>query len=1006
MPPLATVLAFSPIRSPTRGAVTARTTRSIAVPRCRRDRSKKLIPEPTALPSLLPESSRGTWLVPCLHALVAAALAFALSAPLLPPAAHASSSSVGRRLPADAAAFPCEDVQRYYAGLKGLAGDELRTKLAAVVSPHAALRYEDVWDALKILDAADAEHPEASSEVIEIYAQRAVPKLLAGKPDGWNREHLWPRSYGLTSAPSLTDLHNLRPADVNVNSSRGNKYYGECTAISLRCVRPANQEAAPDTETDNEKWAPPFQVRGDVARSLMYMAVSYGSDQKDGTPHLELSDSPSIQRRNMGLLSALLRWNELDPPSRSEQLRNDRVCSLYQHNRNPFVDHPEYANLIWGNPPIKSSDFMGKPRMAWINEFHYENKGKDKNEFVELVIHASLDAKDLMLVLYNGTNGCMYRSLNLADREAITVTEGGSGYLLYTVFTPLQNGPADGISLVYRRDTGKAEVLEFLSYEGSLRAQDGPAKGIVSTDIMLKETDQSSDQDSLGLTGLKVGEFVWRKMAKNGTPGKLNAGQMFYKDHAFVEVDSVIPSFDSFGNRKSRHTTLIGLRDSWEDLQDHQLSWGKAPRSAQKATLHSMATSRREPHPNARTNNRTARNMSPALKPSESDQALLRRARSVPSSPDRRSLASPASASAATASRPSSSFNPRTASSRSTSGSSSSAAHGKSTLLHSVSAMAGAKQAGSIMRRRADSKSGGTSVWPHALTSPNPSPKDPASRAAKSSPSPSSSSVQKSKLSTRSGAEKAAASPKPRTTQKATGAAGKAQAASSSTAHGPGAMAKRRPGMESSAPSIQRTTSVPVAATKAAEQEMELLMQEFDDIESISDPSIEEHLQERLPDPVDFATYAASEQAPSEPCSNHEEHKNDLEVIAEHVFSEEKHEDLNGGDNADAGLDSQVVVAKEAVDEAELNEAVAEADLKGAVDEAMLHEADSESELKQAASEAELKDPEVKEESKASEERSNEVTEEARSKTTTLQERRNKVMALVGRFETAMSGRE
>ena len=94
-------------------------------------------------------------------------------------------------------------------------------------------------------------------------------------------------------------------------------------------------------------------MRGDVARSLMYMAVSYGSGQKDAAPHLELSDSPSIQRRRMGLLSALLQWNELDPPSRSEQRRNDRVCSLYQHNRNPFVDHPEYANLIWRNTARK-----------------------------------------------------------------------------------------------------------------------------------------------------------------------------------------------------------------------------------------------------------------------------------------------------------------------------------------------------------------------------------------------------------------------------------------------------------------------------------------------------------------------------------------------------------------------------------------------------------------------------------------------------------------------------
>ncbi|CAN6244263.1 unnamed protein product [Urochloa humidicola] len=533
--PLATVLAASSSssRPPSGGAAPARTRRCIAIrrpsftSRCSRGRGKKSDPGPTAPPSLLlPESSLPPCLGRRLHALAAAALALALSGPPLLPVAHA----VGVRPPLNAASYPCEDVKRYYAGLDGLAGDELRTKLAAVVSPHAALQYKDVWEALKILDAADAEHPEASSEVIEIYSQRAVPKVLAGKPDGWNREHLWPRSYGLTYGPSLTDLHNIRPADVNgqlVNSSRGNKYFGECTATSINCVRPANHEAASDTETDAEKWAPPYQMRGDVARSLMYMAVSYRSGQKNGTPHLELSDSPSIQRTKMGLLSTLLRWNELDPPSRPEKLRNDRVCSLYQHNRNPFVDHPEYANLIWRNPPAESSPFTGKSQKAWVNEFHYENKGKDENEFVELVVHTSLDAKDLMLALYNGANGRMYRSLNLADREAFTVTEGTSGYLLYTVRTPLQNGPADGIALIYCKDTRKAKVLEFLSYEGNLWAQDGPAMGVVSTDIMFKETDESSNQDSLGLTGSKIGEFAWRKVAGNATPGKLNAGQIF-----------------------------------------------------------------------------------------------------------------------------------------------------------------------------------------------------------------------------------------------------------------------------------------------------------------------------------------------------------------------------------------------------------------------------------------------------------------------------------------------
>lgn len=89
----------------------------------------------------------------------------------------------------------------------------------------------------------------------------------------------------------------------------------------------------------------------------------------------------------MGRLSDLLHWNEVDPPSGVEKLRKDRICSLYQHNRNPFVDHPEYAKSIWGvatasttQTPHVAQDLMGEKTDAWINEFHYDNEGIDQDE--------------------------------------------------------------------------------------------------------------------------------------------------------------------------------------------------------------------------------------------------------------------------------------------------------------------------------------------------------------------------------------------------------------------------------------------------------------------------------------------------------------------------------------------------------------------------------------------------------------------------------------------------
>ncbi|XP_049933066.1 uncharacterized protein LOC116250802 isoform X2 [Nymphaea colorata] len=314
-----------------------------------------------------------------------------------------SGRAVVDELPHRPPRYPCEDVSGYYSQVELAEGVKMMEQLNLLISDHHPLTYKEVWDALEILDAADVENPDASSDIVEIYSLRAVPKSLAGKLEGWNREHLWPRSYGLARGPSLTDLHNLRPADVNVNSSRGNKFYGECLHEDNSCLRPANSEAAPDTEADKERWAPPVQ-------------------------------------------------------------------------------------------------------------------------FVEVVVSSLIDASRLKLVLYNGANGKMYKSIPLTG-EAFSITSEGSEFLIYTAPLSLQNGPADGIALVSCRDDGTDEVIQFLSYEGVTTAIDGPAVGTRSLEIGVRETEDSSKLGSLGLTGNGLRTFQWKRFTTNGSPGRLNPGQ-------------------------------------------------------------------------------------------------------------------------------------------------------------------------------------------------------------------------------------------------------------------------------------------------------------------------------------------------------------------------------------------------------------------------------------------------------------------------------------------------
>lgn len=166
-----------------------------------------------------------------------------------------------------------------------------------------------------------------------------------GIPTGWNREHSWPRSLGLGhSGPDFSDLHALFAADWNVNSARSNRYFDDCHAAE--CVTPAHAEAAVDTARNALSFMPPASQRGDLARAMFYMAMRY-----DGTEpltiDLELAEMPNATAGIMARLSTLLRWHADDPVSHEERLRNERICRSWQHNRNPFIDHPEFVPCVF-----------------------------------------------------------------------------------------------------------------------------------------------------------------------------------------------------------------------------------------------------------------------------------------------------------------------------------------------------------------------------------------------------------------------------------------------------------------------------------------------------------------------------------------------------------------------------------------------------------------------------------------------------------------------------------
>ena len=184
------------------------------------------------------------------------------------------------------------------------------------------------------------------------------------------------------------------------------------------------------------------------------------------------------------------------------------ATAIDSNDPNPVIT---FSDVISGNQP--------EPKL-WINEFHYDNDGADFGEFIEVAGTAGLDLSGYSIVLYNGSNGTVYNTINLSG----SIDDEGLGFGAVDFQLPsngLQNGSPDGFALV-----NGTTLIEFLSYEGSLTGVGGIADGLLSTDIGVSEIGSTPIGHSLQLngTGNMSGDFSWSEPTLE-SPGILNSNQ-------------------------------------------------------------------------------------------------------------------------------------------------------------------------------------------------------------------------------------------------------------------------------------------------------------------------------------------------------------------------------------------------------------------------------------------------------------------------------------------------
>lgn len=252
--------------------------------------------------------------------------------------------------------FAQEAPAGYYDSAEGLTGEDLKSALNDIISEHVEFPYTssgtDTWDILKETD----KDPENPNNVILLYTGLSVngaQEFNGG--NGWNREHVWAKSrgdFGTVQGPG-TDVHALRPAHIEVNSKRSNRWFSN-GGLEV------NQDGvfAGKIHVTIFSWEPRDEIKGDVARMIFYMATRY--EGKNGEPDLEVIDYfPSNSQTKEPVhakLSVLLEWHELDPVDDWERNRNHIIYTHYQKNRNPFIDRPEFVAAIWGEPSPSNID--------------------------------------------------------------------------------------------------------------------------------------------------------------------------------------------------------------------------------------------------------------------------------------------------------------------------------------------------------------------------------------------------------------------------------------------------------------------------------------------------------------------------------------------------------------------------------------------------------------------------------------------------------------------------
>ncbi|MGB3005466.1 MAG: endonuclease [Chitinophagaceae bacterium] len=416
----------------------------------------------------------------------------------------------------------------YYNSAVGLNCAPLKTALMGITTTnHIQLNYSDL-DNVQMPSSDDRLNDAGTQTIIwDIYSDNQMgPEpyeytfgaLFNGgtgntEGTGWNKEHSFPNSWFSASSSTSNfpgaDLHHIFPTDKTINSKRSNMPYGKVATTSQIFLNGSKigTSALTFPGLTGNVFEPTDAYKGDLARVIFYMVTRYQINmpawealEAGGDVVMDGKTWPSMETE---YLQMLLNWHNLDPVSQKEIDRNNSVYG-FQQNRNPFVDHPEYVEMIWSSLcnvlPVDIISFSGFNHSGKISlEWEVANAERFSAFIVERSIDGGRTFSERAAINYLQNlnsykfdenagllQGDIYYRIKLVDISGayryskvirVTVREDKELVILYP------NPATDKITISFPNPVGQPYIITITDLSGRVLIKSSMLPGLRNTEL-------------------------------------------------------------------------------------------------------------------------------------------------------------------------------------------------------------------------------------------------------------------------------------------------------------------------------------------------------------------------------------------------------------------------------------------------------------------------------------------------------------------------------------------